>query len=517
MSTQAEKILQLRISRALTYLATVWKPHAGQIEAGQAVFQELAKMIYIECGRKFGKSEWAVFLCWMFAILHANSEVYYLAPAVKLAKELVWSNQRMQTCNSYDRTFRKKMEKILGGEIEISKQEMRIVLPNNSFIKVDGSDNIDSQLGLKPDLIVADEFRTFKEDWLEFMTPNLAAKNGTLVCISTPPLGPNRAHEHARECEIKMKDGNPRYFYLNLPSERNDAVPHLAGWLKDEKERLFSLGRENEWNREYMAQYISSNEHAIIPQLSRKTKTLGNSHYIKEKIAKRHSFEAYICIDPGNSTIAGALLVLIDRISGQLIVLDEFKQYNSQKTSAMEIWPEIEDKFTISLEKVGLDQFIPSKNVILLCPPKAPWFKRDFHEAFDLAMEDVGKECDKPEYNIGLIKDLLISGTMLVHEDCVELVKESETYMRNPKTYGIPGDVSKLLIYSLRGILLSMGYTTDLIELKDETPSDEKFLERITNAKSFDQRMREIRLDKYGILTDDEDTLFGEDAENYEL
>jgi len=509
-----DQIFELRVKKALAYLATIWKPHAGQIEAGQAVFTELAKMIYIECGRKFGKSEWAVFLCWMFAILNPNSEVYYLAPAVKLAKELVWSNQRMQTCNSYDRSFKKNMERILGGEIYIYKQEMRIVLPNGSFIKVDGSDNIDSQLGLKPDLIIADEMRTFKEDWLEFMTPNLAAKDGTLVCISTPPLGPNRAYEHALECKNKMNDGNPRYFYLNLPSETNDAVPHLQNWLKEEKERLIALGRENEWRREYMAEYISSNEHAIIPQLSRKTKTLSNDHQIKDKVPKRHCFEAYICINPGNSTIAGALLVLLNKLNGEIIILDEYKEWDSQKTSAMEMWPKIEDKFLAHLENVGLKDFVPSENVVIICPPKTPWFKRDMHEAYDLVVEDADKVCDKPEYNIGLIKDLLISGKLIVHEDCRELIKESETYIRNPKTYTIPGDQSKLLIYSLRAILCATGYTSDLIELTEEKQDDEKFLEKILNAQTFEQKMRDIRLEKYGILHDEDASVFPEDLEH---
>lgn len=278
--TTKKTIEAARQKRALNYLSSVWKPHGGQVQAGRAVFGQGAKMVYIECGRKFGKSEFSVFACWMKAIMHPNSEVYYLAPAVKLARELVWANRRMQTCNSYKGDFLKRMEKLLGGPIEISKQEMRIILPNGSFIKVDGSDNIDSQLGLKPDLIIADEFRTFKEEWLEFMTPNLAAKNGALVAISTPPLGPNRAYEHAIECKKRMEEGNPRYFYLNLPSETNDAVPHLKGWLKDEKQRLIGLGREKEWLREYMAQYIADNEDAILPQLNRKSELICDSREI---------------------------------------------------------------------------------------------------------------------------------------------------------------------------------------------------------------------------------------------
>jgi hypothetical protein len=501
-------------NRALAYINTLWQPHAGQIEAGQAIFQTGAKMIYIECGRKFGKSEFSVFLCWMYAILNPNSEVYYLAPAVKLAKELVWSNQRMQTCNSYDRNFLATMGKLLGGKIEVSKQEMRVVLPNGSFIKTDGSDNIDSQLGLKPDLIIADEFRTFKEEWLEFMTPNLAAKNGTLAAISTPPLGPNRAYEHALECKKGMKEGNPRYYYLNLPSSSNDAVPHLSKWLEEEKDRLYALGRENEWLREYMAQYISSNEHAIIPQLSRKTKTLMSTKKIGNITKKAGRYEAFICINPGNSTIAGALLMVLNRSNGDVFILDEFKVYDSQKTSAKEIWPLIDAKFTKTLAKCEISQFIPSENVTLLCPPKTSWFKRDMHEAFDIVIEDADKVCDKPEYNIGLIKDLLISKKLVVNEECPELTKESETYIRHQKNFSIPQDQNKLLIYCLRAILSGMGYTSDLIELETDKDDDEKYLDRVLNAKSFDEKMRDIRLEKYGILHDEDPGIFPEDIED---
>lgn len=509
----------IRKARAIQYLQTVWTPHSGQVTAGQAIFQQGAKHIYIESGRKFGKSEFSVFVCWMHAIMHPNSEVYYQAPAVKLARELVWANQRMQTCNSYDREFIKKLGKILGGEIEIYRQEMRIVLPNGSFIKVDGSDNIDSQLGLKPDLIIADEFRTFKTEWLEFMVPNLAAKNGRLVCISTPSLGPNRAYEHAQECKKGMEKGNPKYFYLNLPSETNDAVPHLKQWLKEEKARLIALGREAEWRREYMAEFITCSDNAVIPQMNRKAPTLLPTDEIKGKLKKRGHFELFVTLFPGNSTIFGALGTLLDRSTGEIYIFDEYKEYNSEKTATGAIWPLIEKAFCSSLEALGQDAFVVGGKLddfTLLAHHKAPWLRRDMHEAFDIAVEMTDKDIDKPEYNLSLIKDLLLAKKCYIDNKCSELIKEAETYLRNEKTYQIPDSSNKLLINGLRAALCSMGYTSDLIDIEDDLPDDERLLERIINKPSFEARMRELRLNKYGILCDDEDNLFFEDfGDNY--
>lgn len=513
-------ISEARKARALQYLSEVWKPHAGQVLLGQALFGGEAKFIYGECGRKFGKSECAVYLLWMYSILNPNAETYYLAPEVKLAKELVWSNQRIHTCNSYDRNFLKKMGKILGGKIEVFKQEGRIVLPNGSFMKVDGSDNIDSQLGLKPDLIVADEMRTFKDEWLTFTTPNLAAKDGILLCISTPPLTPNRAYEHALECKIKTKEGNKRYFYLCLPSETNDAVPHLKQWLKEEKERLISLGRADEWYREYMAKTILSSNASIIPQLGRNTKTKLSKKQIKEKIKKKHVYEGYICINPGESTTCGAIFMILDRSSGEVFIMDEFTEFDSRKTSATEIWPKIQAKFSKTVQDVGIknlwlvdteiDGIKYEQNVVTLCPPKTPWMKRDLHEMTKVLVEDASKDCNKKEHNIGLIKDLFLSGKMYLNEDCNQLIKESETFLRNPKTYAIPNDDNKLLIYGLRACLSAMGYTSDLMEIVKDKPPDEEWLDKLKNAKTFDQRMLELRVENEGIVCHEE-ILFMED------
>jgi len=224
--------------------------------------------------------------------------------------------------------------------------------------------------------------------------------------------------------------------------------------------------------------------------------------------------EVYCCLNPGNSTIFGALLVAINRNTGQVAVLEEIKIWDSESTSVTKAWPKIDDKFSEKLEELGLTEFDMTKgSVVLLCPPKLPWFRRDMDEMFGLGVQTVISECDKPEYNLGLIKDLLAAKKMVIHESCTELLKEAETYVRHRKTFAIPNDRSKLLIYCLRGILAAIGYTSDLLELVPDKPDDEKFLERVLSTPTFDETMQKLRFEKFGLLGEDAG-LFPEDFQD---
>lgn len=509
----------LRARKALEYLSTCWTPHAGQKKAGEAVFNSPADLVYIECGRKFGKSELSTFMCWIKAIMKPNSEVYYLAPAVKLAKELVWANQRMQTCNTYDPEFIKNMERILGGEIQIFRHEMRIVLPNGSFIKIDGSDNIDNQLGLKPDFVVADEYRTFKSEWIEFMRPNMAPKKGKIVFISTPPLGPNHAYEMALECRAGMSEGDPGYFYLNLPSQVNDRLPGHDKWLEKEKQRLYRLGREKEWQREYMAKYLTSDENAVIPHISRHTICTHESTVNAVKNRRNDRIEWYCTLNPGNSTVMAAILGGINYHTGDVYLLGEVKLWDSKDTSVRNAWPKVEEMINRVITEVE-GQFC-LKDVRFVTHERAPWFARDLYDVFKIPSMFSSRECKQPDFNIGLIKDIAISKKLYVSEKMSEFVKEVEQYQRNPKTFKIPLDDTKVLIYNFRALLAAGGYTTEMLEhvytptSSEVQNDDEHFRERMANKRSFDDVCRAYRMEQYGILGDEDEVIFGEDIDDY--
>lgn len=487
---------KLRNLQLLNALNEAWMPHAGQVQAGRAVFNSESDLIYVECGRKFGKSEFAVYCCWMYALTRPNAEVYYLAPAVKQAKELVWANSRMQTCNTYQNDFLKKIERIFGGEIKIYHHEMRIILPNGSFIKVDGSDNYNTQRGLKPDFVVADEYRDFKAPWIEAVRPNMSVKKGKILFITTPPHSPNHAYNMAEECKHGMSTNDPHYFYLNLPSTCNDRIPGHTEWLKREEARLLRLGRRNEWRREYMAEYIPNNEHAVLPHLTRDSLTPYKSLIDTLKV-QNHEYSLHIAIDPSNSATFAALLALYDPYDAKLYLMDCYKQTDASLTSCRETWPVIcqyRDALLNDLEHI-IGKTSISSNI------STPWFNRDLLELFDVPSSMVPKEFKDPIYNISLIKDISSAGKLVISDKLKPLISEAETYQRSHETLRIPRD-DKPLINCLRYLIWDCNYTTELLATPAGMPEDENLLENFMNRVPFDTRMKELRAERYGILMD---------------
>ena len=493
-----------RLAKALKILSEAWTPHDGQVQVGQAVFNSPADLVYVECGRKFGKSEVGTYICWMYAVTHPNAEVYYLAPAVKQAKELVWANNRMQTCNSYSGTFLKDMEKVLGGEIKIYQQEMRIVLPNGSFIKIDGSDNYNSQRGFKPDLVVADEYRDFKEEWIEAVRPNMAVKSGKILFITTPPHGPNHAYEMAAECREGVRDGDAHYFYLNLPSKCNNRIPGHKEWLKREEQRLIKQGRQNEWRREYMAEFISNDEHAVIPQMNRDNIT-PNRAILNELRQNIDHLEVHVGIDPSNSTQFAAVTAIFDPVAAKLHLWDSIYQQDAERASARCMWPVIEAKLQGMYKIVGLTgQKRKEPDVNVHVSPYAPWMIRDLFEIHGVHSNLSNRTLKDPIHNIGLIKDMLAARSLTFGPECLDLIKEAEMYQRSQKTLKIPKD-QKPLINCVRQIVSGCNYTTEMIEVEPDLPEDQHFLEQWEQKVSFEDKMRELRAEHYGIIPDEEE------------
>lgn len=498
MASQAEILAVLR---------RAWTPHPGQIKVGQAVFNSPARMIYVECGRKFGKTECSVYMCWLYACTVPNAEVYYLAPLVKQAKELVWWNNRMQTCNTQADWFQAAMEKAMGGPIRIMNQEGRILLPNGSFIKVDGSDNVNAQRGLKPDFVAADEYRDFQSNWLPTVRPNMMVKEGKILFISTPPHSPNHAYDWARLCERMHDQKNERYYYLSMPTHAN--VAHLPGgaeMLEIEKAELYEQGKVNEWKREYLAQFVLDNEHAVIPQLN-KSKILPHAD-IMTKVQKISEPQWVLAINPGNSTVMGALLCVYDDRSASLYVVDALYEWDSQEAAVRKSGEKLKtmvngygmqfghvdspyvdpDMRDFMVEEEGLDEV----EVVVNC--RYPWLARDLYECFGVSAYVATAETKQAEYNINLIKDICIADRLFISEKAHKLVDEASKYTRNPESLKIDGirtvENQVLLVDCLKYVLDSVGYTFETVPNKiipDESSSFEWNLKRLENIRNYDQ------------------------------
>lgn len=421
-----------------------WQPHDGQIKVGKQVFDNPADLVYVDCGRKFGKTALGVYMILLWAATHENSEIYYLAPSRKLARELVWTNRRIMTCDNGDPDFLDKLGALMGGEIRVRDQEMRVMFPNGSFIAVDGSNNINNQLGLKPDFMVCDEFKAFKDRWFEFMRPNMAAKKGKMLFITTPPDTPNQAYELSEECRTGMKNGDNYYYYLNMPSSTNSMIPDHKEWLAREKIRLLKAGRENEWIREYEATFILNNEHGVIPQLNRT-----NSVSLKD-LDYGEDPELLISMCLTNTTVMSALISIYNAQKGVLMPITEVKVWDSKMSSLESLYDVLKEKYEEVRSKSPILPDIEKATVLL--SPRDEWARTQLQViAPGINHTQIApKELIKLEYRMPLMKDLINRKKLLVSDNCDELIKEGETYTRSEITYKVNSGHPRPLVDCLR-------------------------------------------------------------------
>lgn len=468
----------------LKLLDRYWTPHTGQKEVLHRLFDTPADMVYVECGRKFGKTDLAVYSCWRMALTHDNAEIHYLAPLVKQAKKLVWFNYRMQSCNSQKEDFIKELEAIMGGKIKLYNSEGRVVLPNGSYIIVDGSDNIESQRGQKPHFIAADEYRDSHPGWLEAVRPNMSVNKAKILFVTTPPHLPNHAYDMAVECKEGMEKDDPHYYYLNMPSYTNDRISDHKNWLEREKERLYRVGRRNEWHREYMAEFIPESERAVIPQLNREL-IKDTNDVLSDVLADG---ELYLALDPYNSSVFAALLAVYDPYKGRLYLLDVIREVDSSKASAASVWPRMKE-----LETAGYS----IDDATIIYNQKTPWLRRDLQELCDIsAIPSSGDNSDQSN-NISLIKDMIMAGDLVVSSNCHPLVLESERYQSVGEEGRIPRIESRPLLNCLRFIVSACGYSLETLDREPEPSQD--LLDLMDRSVSADEAVADKFLELYGV------------------
>ena len=241
-----------------------WTPHQSQHLVLKALFHHHCKTIFVQCGRKWGKTEVIIYCLWRWALLNPGQSCYYICPTLKQAREIVWKSR--------DRRGRLRIQEFGNQEFiqSIDQSEMRITFTNGSFIKVDGSDNFDAWAGISPNMLVLDEFRSFRPEFFTVMNPNRATFDAPMIIIGTPPEQiwidkdtPHQYVEIAHECRMDMFETG-RSFHIKRPSWDNPD-PLIHSFLGPEKKRLMRRGKASEWWREYGAELVAGGEHRIFP------------------------------------------------------------------------------------------------------------------------------------------------------------------------------------------------------------------------------------------------------------
>ena len=201
---------------------------------------------------------------------------------------------------------------------------MRIRFRNGSFIKLDGSDNVEAYRGVKPKgLTIFDEFKDFRPEFFEAYDPNRAAFNSPLLIIGTPP---EFEGQFTHLYEAWKQDASKATF--QFPTSSN---PHIdQDWLIRKREELYARADGDVWEREYEARFVKGGARRIFPML--KDGFVRPEQKIEDELKKlgKRKLHWFVWADPAGASTFAVLFVAIDPYSKMVYCVDEIYEQKQE-------------------------------------------------------------------------------------------------------------------------------------------------------------------------------------------
>ena len=404
-----EQLLTLKI---LGDLHKNWSPHTGQVDAGKPILNGSASTVFVQCGRKWGKTEYAAYMLWRHCLMHPGANCYYVAPEREHGKKLIWDTMRLQKFGPKEYIAK------------INSSDLMLRFKNGSFIQIVGSENYHQADGWSPHLLVYDEFKSFNPKFHSAMNPNRLTNESPLIIIGTPPAIYDRNKEQyemiAEDC-----DSGSDSLWIRQDSYTN---PHISrNWLDKEKDRLFKRGDADQWFREYEAKIVAGGRRAIFPMLHDKTHKQHHADIIKEIKHDLHKLEWYCIADPGTTTCFGVLFAAINPYSKKVYILDEIYEKDQNETSTKQMIPKMMDKAKDLCPGSDFDEEWEK-----CYDYAAAWFQQQAQQEFGyFFLPCDSKMSSKKETGISIIKDMLIFNTVVISSRCENLWWEMEQYAKD--------------------------------------------------------------------------------------
>ena len=396
-----------------------WDLHAGQKIPAREMFNNGKRRVWLQCGRSYGKSHYARYVAARYAIENPGSACYIIAPERKQAHEIHWVQGPCNITNIIPR------ELLLEGDSALNKSELRVLLKNGSFIKLDGSDNETSLRGLKPDLVVADEFQGWRpESWVA-MEPNFIAKNTLVLILATPPDRECYYTEEWRYHKNQVTQNNPKYFYQELPTEANPRYPKDE--LAELERKHYAKGEEAVWQREYMAKFVPGGVNAVFGTLWNREKFV-RPHATLMRVLKKdaHKVRWYSIFDPGTESVFAVLHAVHNPFTAEIFLLEEIYEKNRNNTSSGQIW----------------DRAMVNERALYSAEPRswrrvydeaAAWFAREIQFNYRETLNKTQKNLHTKESMISTVKEIMLNGKLHVSDRLKNFIFEIENYVTDDK------------------------------------------------------------------------------------
>lgn len=413
-----EEILYYAITESLY---RNFQPFPGQIDVGKAIFINKVRMAFVRCGRGWGKSLSAGWIAAKYALENPKCTVYLVAPLYKQAKRIYWLGGVLDQFIHPDFIEQR------------SNQETYLVLKNGAQIFVDGSDNYDAHRGLKPNLVVADEYAEFDANWINVMMPNLAKTRGSLLVIGTPPEFPRLEdgsdHHYIqlrKQIESVAQERPDKAFFITAPTASNPFAD--KEFLEDEKKRLTELGMEYVYQREYDAIETAGSNLQIFPMFESRASHLYLPHdKLMEKISANPTRYDFGCFaDPGTKSVFAVRFMALDRYLAEPFWLDEIYETNPMETVPSIICPRM---------KAKMDELAPHitwQDWTLVADNAAAGFIIDAATNHDMVFAPTVKQAkDKTDY-LGVLGRIFLEKSGIISDRCERTKGEYSNYSRGP-------------------------------------------------------------------------------------
>ena len=428
-------------ARLISELNANFKPNPGQIEAGEWLFSKGARRIFIECGRKWGKTSWCVDTCWRLGNMIQNGQGYYFGALAKSVREFLWAPGRLQAHGPREYIA------------EIHKTEMRQTFTSGTFVKLDGADEFRASKGFNPDFCVLDEYADYPEEFWHAMSPNFASKDCIVIIISSPPwlleTEPGKPVQFVRLADVwqgymdeAMRKGKQsRYVYMNQPSHVNECnLP--KGWLAEEEKELAALGMKDVWEREYLAKRVVGGGRRLIGTFDRE-KHVFTYEEIQKKIERDKTVMEWVTsVDPSQSAF-GALVMALNPYTKEVYFMDEVLEHDENATTEHALWPRLqamEEEAFFEASSTQEDSFTR------VCDEAAKWWIVGCANDRDIGVSFLSTEkfSNSIESGVSTLRTLFSTNRGYVSERCKNLIWQMENWRRDQR--GVVPKANKDLI-----------------------------------------------------------------------
>lgn len=472
-SEDAQEAQLLQYAMVLQALHEKWQPHKSQVPVVVSLFRDNIKRVFLQCGRRVGKTEIAVYAAIRWALTHPNAACYIVGPVKKQMREILWESGRIQAMAP-----RQFVE-------STNNTEMRIRFTNGSFVNVDGSDNEDQLRGLRMNFLVIDEFKDVSPTLLDTLEASLGDFDAPCMVVGTPPEIEGHYTVLADEAR---KDDTGLWRYFKMPTMANPHISHE--FVMRVKARLEARGDADVYVREYLAEFVPGGKRAVFPLMNESrlapyplmwTNTYQN--------LKQWSF--YAALDPGTASVFAGLVAAVNHYKGQVFIFDEVYVTRQAENSIGKVWPEFQRK----MREVYNPDHPDDDQWFVTVDEAATWARSELLDQFDVASNPTQKSANRKAHGISLIKDLMARNKLVISDRCQNLLHEMKIYMLDKQGQYVKKDDH--LIDSLRYLLAAAN-----ISFNETAPP-------LTDRERWEATPREDRRWGYTPSQDIEET-FGE-------